>query len=506
MHDVRVAFGWTVQIKPIVAGRWPYAHHQQSRLHLRWLRLMADDMSSRIFLLSLRRQTQQAPHGNLRAPKQQVSQKKGELLNQFRQNRKHRASNGGSKDALKPDLTTGGKSAATSPPDASESIGGEYVSEGKQVQPPPSLPEALATQQQREHQVFRTSRLTDVEMQTRVIEMQAQLDRVAEGTLVMKQKTIERYHKFIKRYKELEVELGNMKAEEIEGEDDQSESLVGPPVGGGVAAAAAAETKAVESRFTHNKTSRKHQHKHAQEFKETKELVMGRTSQQRESVADKMRNEIADHEAGLKKMDEEVYLEKKKALARFDRINGKKNGLTAEGGVEASVSAVGGNGVVAEGDASKSLEEPVVKSKSSGVGGDDKPTVESHEEVSEGTFANGEVAETTEAQNDDAAEEAVSEGKTMETDDPETMEAPPRDATNTPLREDNTPNIIVHGEKVVLRDEDGAARATHEEKELYRKEYATKEKATIISDNVLPDDVEVHTVTHLHSERYGNAP
>ena len=33
VHDVRVAFGWTVQIKPIVAGRWPYAHHQQSRLH-----------------------------------------------------------------------------------------------------------------------------------------------------------------------------------------------------------------------------------------------------------------------------------------------------------------------------------------------------------------------------------------------------------------------------------------------------------------------------------------
>eukprot|EP01082_Thalassiosira_pseudonana_P006860 g15105.t1 g15105 contig21:549386-550072(+) len=111
---------------------------------------------SSLLLLSVLAQaaTTTAPHGNLRAPKQQVSQKKGELLNQFRQNRKHRASNGGSKDALKPDLTTGGKSAATSPPDASESIGGEYVSEGKQVQPPPSLPEALATQQQREHQVF----------------------------------------------------------------------------------------------------------------------------------------------------------------------------------------------------------------------------------------------------------------------------------------------------------------------------------------------------------------
>ena len=121
------------------------------------------------------------------------------------------------------------------------------------------------------------SRLSLSEMQKIAEDMKAKLKRDNSDypDEKLKEKEIERYKKFIKRYEEL------MDREKI---------------------------------LWYKKN------RHKEEFVETKMLVMGNKSE-REKAAEHIRKELEDHESGINVMDEQYYVFKKNALARYDNVN-----------------------------------------------------------------------------------------------------------------------------------------------------------------------------------------
>lgn len=112
--------------------------------------------------------------------------------------------------------------------------------------------------------------------------MRAKLKKVESGELSLKDKEKERYERFIKRFEELQGDHAGAK-----------------------------DIKPL---------ARNKRNKHLEEFIETQGLVLGKTYEEREAVADHIRKELADHEAGLRVMDDKLYEVKKSALLRYDRV------------------------------------------------------------------------------------------------------------------------------------------------------------------------------------------
>lgn len=112
--------------------------------------------------------------------------------------------------------------------------------------------------------------------------MKDKLKKVASGEISLKDKEKERYERFIKRFEELQGNHAG--ANDVE------------PL------------------------ARNKRNKHSEEFIETQGLVLGKTYEEREAVADHIRKELADHEAGLRVMDDKLYEVKKRALMRYDRV------------------------------------------------------------------------------------------------------------------------------------------------------------------------------------------
>ena len=79
-------------------------------------------------------------------------------------------------------------------------------------------------QEQQHQQIFRTSRLSRTEMESKAKDMESKLIQVEEGTLQLSSKTIERYKKFVARYNELEKEIYHLNHPE-EKKKDEEESM-----------------------------------------------------------------------------------------------------------------------------------------------------------------------------------------------------------------------------------------------------------------------------------------
>ena len=79
-------------------------------------------------------------------------------------------------------------------------------------------------QEDQHQQIFRTSRLSRTEMESKAKEMELKLIQVEEGTLQLSAKTIDRYKKFVARYNELEKEIYDLDHPE-EKKKDEEESM-----------------------------------------------------------------------------------------------------------------------------------------------------------------------------------------------------------------------------------------------------------------------------------------
>jgi len=250
------------------------------------------------------------------------------------------------------------------------------------------------------------SRLSLSEMEGLVVDMKAKLKKVASGELNLKEKEMERYEKFIKRFEELQ---GN--------------------------GARAKDTK-TEAWNTRNK--------HFEEFIETRGLVLGKTYEEREAVADHIRKELADHEAGLREMDDKLYEVKKRALLRYDKVNHSE--------------MVNSN---------KMDKDKTKKNKLSRTS-----ELNDTEDVGSNENALG------------TNEEAVSDGKTSEAAEPDALEASPRNVASTNSKESESfgNGIIVHGEEVERRRPEEPSK-TPEEKERYRKKEAGVKMTKTLHDD-----------------------
>ena len=255
------------------------------------------------------------------------------------------------------------------------------------------------------------SRLSLTEMEKIVTDMKDKLSQDKAGTLTLKKKTKERYEKFISRYETLSAQS----------------TIQIPQIGD-------AKTQENLAWYKHNK--------HKEEFMETRGLVLGKTKEEREEIAQHVRKELADHEAGVKTMDNRLYEVKKNALMRYDKVNHHK-------GPGTSMERVKG-----EMEETKKLH-----------------TFETQNE--DETDENQDETEEQPGKADDSAdgdEVTVSDGKTAEAIDPESLEAPPRNDVDKD-DDDNNPRskngVIVQREEVKRRHENEVP-STREEKEKYR--------------------------------------
>lgn len=135
-------------------------------------------------------------------------------------------------------------------------------------------------------------------MEKVALDMKEKLKRNQTGELILKEKTKERFEKFIARYQDL-------KSKEMSSSN-------------------ALQTSSLRDPANYEKINWFRQNRHKEEFKETRGLILGKTQEEREEVANHLRMEIADHESGSKKMDFQLYEFKKNALERYDRINHPK--------------------------------------------------------------------------------------------------------------------------------------------------------------------------------------
>lgn len=205
---------------------------------------------------------------------------RGSLLKQFRENRAHHASHD-STDQV-------GNEHPPARTVAQDKNGGEYVSAGKSVEPA----------EETTH-VFRTSRLSEGEMESRAKEMMKKLESVERGELELAQTTVERYKKFVARYRDLEKELGLI-----------DEGDLGFKV--------TTATGGLRGSKEGNKVN------YGEQFRSNREMFLAKSPEAREKIAEKLRNEIADHDAGVSVLDEKVYQGKKNTLARYERLAAKK--------------------------------------------------------------------------------------------------------------------------------------------------------------------------------------
>jgi len=124
------------------------------------------------------------------------------LLEEFRQQRVHK------KDIEDDD------------PDAADhAVGEQSVGPGKYV----DIHEKSLVRDQAHQSVFRTSRLSRGEMESRADEMKSKLKQVEEGTLQLSEKTVDRYKKFVDRYNELEKEIYLMNHPEEQEKEDAND-------------------------------------------------------------------------------------------------------------------------------------------------------------------------------------------------------------------------------------------------------------------------------------------
>lgn len=137
------------------------------------------------------------------------------------------------------------------------------------------------------------SRLDLEQMEKIANRMRGKLAKEASGEVKLKDVQKERIDKFMKRYEE-------RKAETSSGGSSKPKS---------------------NPLDMANNAGQKKENRHSREFKETRELFLGKTKQERENLADHIRMELMEHEAGVISMPLGVYGIKKKALARYDRIN-----------------------------------------------------------------------------------------------------------------------------------------------------------------------------------------
>lgn len=248
------------------------------------------------------------------------------------------------------------------------------------------------------------------------LDMKAKLQQSENGEIKLKDVQKERFRKFIGRYEELKAKY---------------------PGGPSSLSSKSALQSRVSDPSNREKLDWYKRNRHREEFKETRGLVLGKTPEEREEVAEHIRIELSDHEAGRKVMNEQLYEFKKNALTRYDKANHPENLHSSQ--------------------------------TSNADKADDTETDDNSSNIDEG--------------NDDktpnADEEAVSDGKTTEGIDPETLDAPPRKADNDLSEEmnDEPSGVIVHGEEVKRRGSDEAP-TTENDKETYRKNQAGKKKIT----------------------------
>eukprot|EP00804_Cyclotella_cryptica_P015140 CCRYP_000705-RA/>CCRYP_000705-RA protein AED:0.02 eAED:0.02 QI:1242/1/1/1/0.5/0.33/3/114/334 len=251
------------------------------------------------------------------------------------------------------------------------------------------------------------SRLSLVEMEGLVADMKAKLKKGESGELRLRDKEKERYEKFIKRF------------EELQGNDARTKDIKAP------------------TRYKSNK--------HSEEFIETRGLVLGKTYEEREALADHIRTELADHEAGLRVMDNKLYEVKKHALLRYDKVNHPEMVKSTK----------------------MEITEKIKQKKSSlGFESNDMEADGSHDKAAS------------------TNEETVSDGKTSEVTEPDALGAPPRNVASSNYKDrksfDN--GVIVDGEEVKLRRSE-EPRKTPEEKERYRKKEAGVKVSKTLHDD-----------------------
>jgi len=195
-----------------------------------------------LFKSGLKTQNNTTPIERIRARRS-----RGSLLQQFRENRAHLASH---------DSTdTVGNGHSPSGTEARDKNGGEYVSAGKSVEPA----------EETTH-VFRTSRLSEGEVESRAKEMLKKLESVQRGELELAPKTVGRYKKFVARYRDLEIELGLI-----------DEGDLGFKV--------TAATGSLDGSKKGNKV------KYEEQFESNREMFLAKSLEAREKVAEKLTNE-----------------------------------------------------------------------------------------------------------------------------------------------------------------------------------------------------------------------
>ena len=150
------------------------------------------------------------------------------------------------------------------------------------------------------------SRLDLEQMEKIANRMKGQLAKDASGEVKLKDKQKERIDTFMKRYEARKsgASSGGRAKQTKSNELDNSNNNVN-----------AGQTK---------------ENRHSREFKETKGLFLGKTKEEREDLADHIRMELMEHEANVMIMPNGLYQIKKKALARYDRINHPEMAKTEE--------------------------------------------------------------------------------------------------------------------------------------------------------------------------------
>ncbi len=266
-----------------------------NQCNLRWKRMQTlrryqalirkSKQREELFKSDLKTQNNTIPSGRIHGERS-----RGSLLREFRRNRAHRASRDSTEKVENEHSLTGTV--------AEDENGGEYVSAGKSVEPA-----------EEPAYVFRTSRLSEGELESRAKEMMEKLESVEKGELELAPKTVERYKKFVARYRDLEKVLG------LIDESDQENELSGLNRNGVRDPIA---TGGLRGSKKDNKMN------YEEQFQANRDMFLAKSSEAREKIAEKLRNEIADHDAGINVLDVKVYNSKKRTLARYERLAAKK--------------------------------------------------------------------------------------------------------------------------------------------------------------------------------------
>ena len=255
-------------------------------------------------------------------------------------------------------------------------------------------------------------------MENVALEMKAKIQQNENGQIKLKDVQKERFRKFIARYEELKAKNP----------------------GGGMQSSTVPQSR-ISDLFNREKLDWYKRNRHKEEFKETRGLVLGKTKEEREEVAEHIRAELSDYEAGRKVMSDQLYEFKKNALVRYDKAN-----------------------------------HPDIIHSAQTVNADRADAKETDDDTYN-----------TDEKTDDVAlnanEEAVSDGKTTEGIYPETFDAPPRkeDVDLVEAIGDGVSGVIVHREEVKRRGSDEPL-TTENEKENYRKNQTGKKITKILHD------------------------